>query len=334
MRTANSALLMKGLWSFFHSPSTPWVTLLRAKHYKLRPPMLSHKAPAGCAPIWKDMLKLAAPFNTSISFTLGNGSSLSFWSARWFEDSTLMNQFLNLYAASTTKKASVATWIRRFAPSLYAAFTLPPTRAEHEELLRLAPLTNSWRTSNHPDIIRWRWSTSGTFSSRNAYAFLADSGVNDGKINFVWASKVPLRVKLFLWLAAKNRILTADTLAKKGWIGPSICVFCFGNVETLQHLLHDCHFTTALWTRLLQRLCMGSRQLQALSGDLATRWRILRASLLGSSRAFFDQCFAAACWEIWKERNARLFNNHHSTSVDLEDRVFDTANFWASTLGG
>ncbi len=119
MRASNSALLMKGLWSFFHSPSTPWVMFLRSKHYRLRPPVLSQKAPAGCAPIWKDMLKLAAPFNTSVCFNLGNGLSLSFWSARWFEDFTLMKDFPNLYAVSTTKNASVAIWVQRFASSFH-----------------------------------------------------------------------------------------------------------------------------------------------------------------------------------------------------------------------
>ncbi len=214
--SSNSALLMKGLWNFFDSPSTPWVRFLWSKHYRLRPPVLSHKAPTGCSPIWKDVLRLAAPFNTSVCFTLGNGMSLSFWSARWFEDFTLMKRFPNLSAASTTKNASIFNWVQRYASSLSAAFPLPSTRDEHDEFLHLSSLIHNWRISNYPDTIKWRWNISGTFTTRNAYSFLADSGVNDDKINFVWNSKVPLQVKLFLWLAARNRILIADNLAKRG----------------------------------------------------------------------------------------------------------------------
>ncbi len=76
-----------------------------------------------------------------------------------------------------------------------------------------------------------------------------------------------------------------------------------------------------------------SRSMHTLSGDMPTRWRLLRTSLSGLPRDSFDLHFAVACWEIWKERNSRLFNNHQSSIVDLEDRVVATAILWASSIG-
>ncbi len=60
-RSMNSALLMKGLWKFYNSPSLRWVQLLLHKHYKFRTPS-SNTIPTGCSPLWKGILSTSAPF--------------------------------------------------------------------------------------------------------------------------------------------------------------------------------------------------------------------------------------------------------------------------------
>ncbi len=318
---------MKGLWTLFDSPSTPWARFLWSKHYRLRPPLLPLKVPTGSSLVWKDMLRLAAPFNTSVGFALGNGRSLPFWTARWFGDFSLSSRFPNLHAASVSKHVSTSTWLHRYASSPSAAFLSPLSSQDLEEFLRLNDLASSWEITNSPDTIYWRWHISSHFS------FLIDSGVKDDLFSFVWKSKVPLRVKLFLWLAAKNRILTADNLAKRGWIGPSICVLCGDNQENLHHLLLDCRYTKALWDGLLHRQTACPGPLHSITGYFISRWRLLRSSMSGHQRDSFDTGFAATCWEIWKERNARLFNNCVLSAAIFEDRVLATTNAWATALG-
>ncbi len=334
LRVANSALLMKGLWSFFASPMLPWVQFLWAKHYRLRPPASSGKCPHGCSPIWKEMYKMAAPFFTSIHFVLGDGKTVNFWLARWNGDLTFRFLLPNLYATSLTKKISVFKWLHRFAASPWAAFPQPLTLEEHTELQQLSSLISTSELSTSPDLIRWRWSSNGTFSSRSAYFFLMESGAKDGKINFLWKTGAPLRVKLFLWLAARNRLLTADTLAKRGWPGPSICVFCHRSDETLQHLLFECAFALSLWSRIIPGRTASKGRWLASGGNLPARWRLLRAPHSADDRYSLDLAFAATCWELWKERNERLFNNGQASTAELEGRVAIAANHWGSSHEG
>ncbi len=88
-----------------------------------------------------------------------------------------------------------------------------------------------------------------------------------------------------------------------------------------------------MWNRLFLRL-MGRRlHIYTFTGDLLTRWCHLRSSLPCTARNCFDLGFAATCWELWKERNARLFGNRLASSGELEGRVFSLANFWATTRG-
>ncbi len=332
LQATNSALLMKWLWNFFNSPSTPWVQVIRAKHYRFRPPAISGRPPAGCSPIWKDLLRLAPPFFTSVNFSLGDGRSTPFWTARWLGDSAPSYLFPNLSVAAKSKHLPVSTVLRRFSSGWDSAFFHPLTLAGHFEVQQLRASLQFCMLSNSPDSLIWRWNSNGLFSTRNAYSFLVFSGVNDYNSSFLWSVKVPLRVKLFLWLAARNRVLTADVLARRGWFGLSICVLNSSNGENLGHLLFSCAYVLAFWNSFLMRFRSNGVSGTIPSINLATTWGTLRSFVSGPSRKFFDLCFAAACWEIWKERNARLFSNRPSSQAELESRVLHVVNFWANNL--
>lgn len=171
------------------------------------------------------------------------------------------------------------------------------------------------------------------FSVQGAYDFLIFEGVNDCKINYLWKLKIPLRVKVFLWLAARNRILIADNFARKGWYGLSLCVLCSADVETLEHILFSCTYARTVWNRL-DHGASNSQQLllSNLSGDLATRWNRSRRSLKGRPKTFFDLYFAAACWELWNQRNMRIFNDRATRSDELGKGVHDTVTLWTSVF--
>ncbi len=184
------------------------------------------------------------------------------------------------------------------------------------------------------DTISWRWSSSGRFSARSAYNFLIFDRVDDHRILQLWQIKIHLRIKIFLWLAARNRILTADLLAKKGWHRPSICLLCCGNVEDLEHLFFRCPYARIVWSRILHGEQRVLLDLLNPPGELATRWRRARSSLTGRAKDFVDLCIAATCWELWMERNQRLFNNRLTRGVDCGNRIISTINLWMLALGG
>jgi hypothetical protein len=52
----------------------------------------------------------------------------------------------------------------------------------------------------------------------------------------------------------EQKILTWENLIKRGLIGPSRCVICGENEETLNHLFVECQFTKDIWTLILKEL--------------------------------------------------------------------------------
>jgi hypothetical protein len=55
----------------------------------------------------------------------------------------------------------------------------------------------------------------------------------------MWKIKIPLEIKIWLWLFWHNEIATKDNLLKRGWIGSASCEFCHKD-ETISHMFFNC----------------------------------------------------------------------------------------------
>ena len=71
---------------------------------------------------------------------------------------------------------------------------------------------------NMPDMIRWKWSNCGKFTTSSVYEQLTK---NDSGNNFkhIWKTRIPHKIKIFLWLVEQNAILTKDNMIRRKWAG-------------------------------------------------------------------------------------------------------------------
>ncbi|KAG8473137.1 hypothetical protein CXB51_035140 [Gossypium anomalum] len=67
------------------------------------------------------------------------------------------------------------------------------------------------------------------------------------RIKSVWKYKGPQRVRLFLWLAAKQRLLTNSERVRRGFGQSSLCSLCGHDSEDLLHVLRDCLIAKETW---------------------------------------------------------------------------------------
>lgn len=51
-------------------------------------------------------------------------------------------------------------------------------------------------------------------------------GIPNMEYSPIWQSKLPLEIKIFLWLVIKDKNLTRINLLKKDWSGSPDCLFC------------------------------------------------------------------------------------------------------------
>jgi hypothetical protein len=62
----------------------------------------------------------------------------------------------------------------------------------------------------------------------------------------IWKCSIPLKVKIFMWMAAHDRIQCAVQLKNKQWSGAEECFTC-GKLESSDHILFQCPIVVFLW---------------------------------------------------------------------------------------
>jgi hypothetical protein len=79
---------------------------------------------------------------------------------------------------------------------------------------KLVTLISNFRLKEGNDRFKWNLHRDGTFSVCSMYLHRLDNIVpysNKG----IWKLKIPLKIKIFLWLLNKRVILTKDNLVRK-----------------------------------------------------------------------------------------------------------------------
>lgn len=152
------------------------------------------------------------------------------------------------------------------------------------------------------DRLSWRWESTGTFSVKSLYNLLNFGGIATDTPFLIWSLPIPPKIKIFTWLALKNKILSKHNLSKKGWKGSTSCVFC-DKTETINHLFLQCKFAKQIW------VWMGKCQYAFLSWKTMKDIQSYAKTLPSIQRTAFLVVFCATCWTIWKHRNEICFQN-------------------------
>lgn len=87
------------------------------------------------------------------------------------------------------------------------------------------------------DIESWKLNPNEDFSTKSAY-WLTNQGANTGTWEwaFIWRLQIPPRIKTFIWLVAKGKILTNFERAKRRMRIFMYCPMGCRAIEDLNHL--------------------------------------------------------------------------------------------------
>jgi hypothetical protein len=118
------------------------------------------------------------------------------------------------------------------------------------------------------DRVSWLLTKSGFFAVKSMYSFLVAKKVNF-PFKALWTLKLSLRIKVFCWLAIKNRILTKENLKKKEWKRVELCEFCDDH-ETQEHLFFPCPLAKYVWS--VVSVSLGICKLPKCFTDLYNDW--------------------------------------------------------------
>ena len=181
------------------------------------------------------------------------------------------------------------------------------------------------------DRVVWKWSADGQYSTSSAYKALHLGSVAFPGSELIWRSWLPLRVKIFLWLAFRRRHWTADRRRRHGLDSRELCWLCEGEPETCDHLLFRCRFARMVWQLVL---CKAGLVLPSNGGcsSLLDWWRVFRGGWPSGLKKGADTVFGLVCWSIWKQRNTCCFRGERASVAAVFRSFLNTAELWI--LGG
>jgi hypothetical protein len=122
----------------------------------------------------------------------------------------------------------------------------------------------------------------------------------------IWNWKAQLKVKLFVWLALEGKILTWDTLQKRGWTGPGHCPLCKSDLESVSHLFIYCPFAISVWNLVYKELNLNRSWTGNTLSDCLKSWYL--------DKSVPSHIAAYIIWYIWQERNKALFEDSSPSS--------------------
>lgn len=147
-------------------------------------------------------------------------------------------------------------------------------------------------------------------------------------ISSLWHKDVPLKVVLFVWCMFRDRLSIKDNLLRRHVIDTDaqLCVGGCGAMETSCHLLFHCNFFGSIWHYIFRWLGIATVS----PFDAANHFTQF-SFVCGVARTWVSMLqviWFASVWEIWKERNNRLFNGKDCSIMQVVEKIKSHTFMW------
>jgi hypothetical protein len=250
---------------------------------------------------------------------VGNGKLTSLWHDAWCSSQPLRDMFPDIFTICNEQNVTVAESAALGWNLSFRRFLTPDLGHQVHGLLHIVRQTV---LSHEKDKLCWKWTKSGKFTVKSMYNHLCRNSM-DRSFKHLWKSRIPLKIKIWLWLIWHNAIATKDNLLRRNWVGSASCQFCQEN-ETISHLFFECVAAKFVWSSVATALGAADRP----GSFTHFFWWLPR--IIPASRNVQIAGLAAICWAIWKIRNRSCFE-HKLIKNPSELISFATVfmNYWA-----
>ncbi|XP_020084915.1 uncharacterized protein LOC109707794 [Ananas comosus] len=245
MEAMNKALLTKWWWRFFNERHLLWRRLVTALYYTRRRLLNEGRSFRPYSQWWRSVMSCREVFKCGVSYVLGDGKNIRWWSDIWIEETPLSTRF-----------------------------------SDRQLITSLKNLLNPYSPSGLHDILKWRWTANQNFTVKSLYDFVTDAGQIDPLYDHLWGLKILLKQKIFIWILLRKRLLTADRLIRGGISVDQHCMLCGSILESCDHLFGECIFVRYL---RLETGVIVTADLDA--GDVRRLWAQISDSINNRARS-------------------------------------------------
>lgn len=220
------------------------------------------QAKAGSRPpyAWKSICAAIPIVNEGYIWQVGDGKSIRVWKDKWIKREG--PSMVQSPRSHLSEDAMVNDLIDRQGGWWNIQLLKDNFKeAEVEEILQI-PVSQT----SSPDKLVWKGTTDSCFSVRSAYHLQKQKQATERRESLntgnkrelwkcVWKMQTTDAVKVFIWHACKDTLLTKQKLCKKKMVSDPLCPICFKSIENPGHILWSCPSTQDVWL-------LGNRKMQ------------------------------------------------------------------------
>ena len=160
-------------------------------------------------------------------------------------------------------------------------------------------------------------------SRPDGYRTISEGNCTNKSLNNIWKSKVPMKIKVFLWQLFNNKLQAAKVLKKRGWkVSEKCCLY--GKQENIDHIFITCPITSLAWCILREVFNWTSHPISRL--DFMGSWINVRLHTPQTSMFLFT----GLAWAIWARRNKMVIEKVFPSKPS--DVIFSTLSFFAEVV--
>lgn len=102
----------------------------------------------------------------------------------------------------------------------------------------------------------------------------------------------------------------------------------FRNLEIVRHLFMECPFTQQVWRDIGRKIRLSRFLNMTIDDTLLNWWREQTDEAEKLQQKGLRSVFLTTLWEIWTERNNRIFRGKESTPSALAGKIIDELHLW------
>ncbi|CAL1414649.1 unnamed protein product [Linum trigynum] len=332
----NKALICKWLWRFTQEQDSWWKILIKEKFSDSGTKWFSGgiSGSLGCS-VWSQIIKEKAVFWRFAQVKPGSGEDTSFWLDYWRGDRSFAEEFPRMAAAAVSPLASIRDLAHVSIESVHwdipfrTSFRGGVERERERFFDILNTLPPSVFSTGSDSVV---WQAADKFSVHSLYCCLVKEKYeqpDDYPYKLIWQAWIPSKICTFLWIVHQRKILTHDSLKKRGWSFPSRCVMCAASEEDANHLFLHCSFAVRVWN-IIGAFVHSARGTGSIT-QVINNWP--RGKPANPKEWCTSTLLHALCWSLWKERNRRIFDGVANTEFGIAFRIGSLIALWLAVAG-
>jgi len=282
--------------------------------------------------VWKSIRRGWDDFAAHVRYEIGNGSKVLFWHYVWCGEIPLKILFPELFLIARRKDAWVEDIMQRQNGiiSWNILFARPVHDWEVEAVSRFFGILYNFKVSSEgEDKLCWVPARKKSFEVKSYYQLMSSPTQSSFPWRSIWKVNVPSRVAFFVWTATLGKSLTLDNLRKRNIIVMDWCSICKSVGESIDHLFLHCMMATELWRALLQWFGVEWVMPKSVK-DMLGSWRGQKGNR--TSLQIWRMAPLCLMWCIWRERNARCFEDCETDLSNLKRKMFQMLFMWRDRI--